>query len=333
MVPRVLPAKAPSSIAEAVALLREGELVAFPTETVYGLGGRALDPAHVARIFAAKGRPSTHPLIAHVPSADEARELCRGGSLGAAGVALAEAFWPGPLTLVVDRAAHVPRELTGGADSVALRVPRHPAALSLLRALGEPLAAPSANRFQSLSPTRAEHVVRSLGGEVRLVLDGGPCREGIESTVVDVRTDIPRVLRQGALSLEMLRRVCPRTALAEPSAPSRDELRASPGLDPKHYAPRARLLLVERAALAESVRRAEDAEGRPVGVLVLGPFDAREGVKVERLPSDAEGYAHGLFAALHRLDDEVATIVVERVPDDVAFDAVRDRLARASHLG
>lgn len=331
MVPRVLPAKAPSSIAEAVALLREGELVAFPTETVYGLGGRALDPAHVARIFAAKGRPSSHPLIAHVPSADEARELCRGGSLGAAGVALAEAFWPGPLTLVVERAAHVPRELTGGADSVALRVPRHPAALALLRALGEPLAAPSANRFQSLSPTRAEHVVRSLGAEVRLVLDGGPCREGIESTVVDVRTDTPRVLRLGALSLEMLRRVCPRAALAEPSAPSRDELRASPGLDPKHYAPRARLVLVERQALAEAVRHAEGERGRPVGVLVLGPFDARDGVKVERLPEDAEGYAHGLFAALHRLDDEVATIVVERVPDDAAFDAVRDRLARASH--
>ncbi|HSN34083.1 MAG TPA: L-threonylcarbamoyladenylate synthase, partial [Ideonella sp.] len=175
---RVLPADAPA-IAEAAALLRAGELVAFPTETVYGLGGRALDPAALARIFAAKGRPPTHPLIAHVTSPAEAAALS--SAWDARAERLAERFWPGPLTLVVPRAPSVPAALSGGKPTVAVRAPAHPVAQALLAALGEPIAAPSANRYQTVSPTTAAHVVRSLGDAIPLVLDGGRCQAGLES--------------------------------------------------------------------------------------------------------------------------------------------------------
>lgn len=338
MAPRVLPADSPASIAEAVRLLRDGQLVAFPTETVYGLGALALDPVHVARIFEAKGRPSSHPLIAHVADVKSARALAKGGTLGDVGEALAARFFPGPLTLVVEKAAHVPLALTGGGSSVALRVPAHPAALALLEALGAPLAAPSANRFQSLSPTEASHVVRSLGDAVALVLDGGPCEAGIESTVVDVRASVPlpRVLRLGALSLEALRSVAKGAVFEPTSAASRDEQRASPGLDPKHYAPRARLRVVARSEVAAVVAGLLD-EGARVAVLLVHDVALPSHVVREQLDASAEGYAHGLFSALHRLDaaegegeGEVDVIVAEDVPTLEAFAAVRDRLTRAS---
>jgi len=331
MAPRVLPADSPAAIAEAVRLLRAGELVAFPTETVYGLGALALDPVHIARIFEAKGRPASHPLIAHVASVSAARELAAGGALGVAGEALAARFSPGPLTLVVEKAAAVPAELTGGGPSVAVRVPSHPAALALLTALGAPLAAPSANRFQSLSPTTAEHVVVSLGDQVALVLDGGPCSAGIESTVVDVRGPAPAVLRLGAVSLAALREVVPGVVLEQPVVAG-GVTRPSPGLDPKHYAPRARLALVPRVVLADVVGALRD-DGARIGVLgAIGPLPKSEAN--EQLPADAEGYARGLFAALHRLDASgVDVIVVEEVPADDTFAAIRDRLTRAASDG
>ena len=329
MGPLVLPAHLPSSIEAAVRLLREGELVAFPTETVYGLGGRALDPVHLARIFAAKGRPASHPLIAHVASVGLARALAAEGSLGVTGERLAEAFWPGPLTLVVARGARVPGALTGGDPSVAIRVPAHAAALALLGALGEPLAAPSANLFQSLSPTRAEHVVRSLGSRVALVLDGGPCEAGIESTVIDVRGEVPRVLRPGALSLDALREVCPEVHCASPRIAEAGVTRPSPGLDAKHYAPRARLVLVPAANLAAVVARCA-ASGARVAALDASGATLPVEIKVERLDPSPERYARELFAALHRLDESgVDVIVVAEVPTTDAWMGVRDRLSRA----
>jgi L-threonylcarbamoyladenylate synthase len=229
----------PEIIADAVQVLRAGGLVAMPTETVYGLAARALDEEAVARVYAVKGRPPHHPLIAHVEGEEQARKLAASWPERAS--VLARAFWPGPLTVVVDRAAHVPAAVAGGGPSIAIRAPSHPVALALLHALGEPLAAPSANRFQGLSPTMAEHVVKQLGDAVDLVLDAGPCESGIESTVVDLRGGRPRILRPGALDLAALRRV-----LQDVEAPNESlrasEPRVSPGMEARHYAPRARLL-------------------------------------------------------------------------------------------
>lgn len=323
--PRVLPALAPESIALAAQLLRDGELVAFPTETVYGLGARALDPVHVARIFAAKGRPTTHPLIAHVDGPAMARGLV--ASWSPAAEALAAAFWPGPLTLVLERAGHVPPDVAGGGSSIAVRVPSHPCALALIRALGEPIAAPSANRYQGLSPTLASHVTRSLGDAVALVLDGGPCEAGVESTVVDVRGPTATLLRPGAVSLDALAAVWPVTAGPRLAAGER----ASPGLDAKHYAPRARLRLCAPGTLdahvAEQLARGLGA----VGALVTEGAPAPSGALVERLEATPKGYARGLFAALHRLDDAgVSVVLAEAVPDTTAWAAVSDRLTRAA---
>ena len=240
-------AAALAAYAESARVLRAGGLVAFPTETVYGLGARAFDERALARIFEAKGRPVHHPLIVHVEDEDQARTLAATWPEHAA--RLARAFWPGPLTLVVDRADAVPASVAGGAASVALRAPAHAVARGLLAALGEPIAAPSANRYQGLSPTIVAHVIKELGERVDLVLDGGPCEAGIESTVVDVRSASPRVLRPGALGLAELRAVVPDLRLRGGSAGS-GERRASPGMDERHYAPRARLVLAPNRAQA-----------------------------------------------------------------------------------
>jgi L-threonylcarbamoyladenylate synthase len=317
---------------EAVAVLRSGGLVAFPTETVYGLGGRALDPTSALRIFAAKGRPHTHPLIVHVEGEEEARPLAAHWSPRAA--RLARLFWPGPLTLVVPRGPRVPAVVAGGGESVAVRAPAHPIARALIRRLGEPIAAPSANRYQSISPTLAEHVVKSLGDAVDLVLDGGPCDAGIESTVVDVlgsESDPPRVLRPGALEIAALRAIEPAT-LASAAVLAEDASRVSPGMDARHYAPRARLLVVptREAALIEVEARVE--RGESVGLIVRGaPATLSRGVDLRVLPDAPAPFAAALFATLHALDDAGAkTIVVEAVPAGEAWWAVADRLMRAS---
>ena len=304
----------PDLIAEAVRVLRGGGLVAFPTETVYGLGARALDAAAIERIFVAKGRPRSHPLIAHVLDEAQARTLAREWNERAS--ALARAFWPGPLTIVVPRASAVPDAVTGGGDSVAVRSPAHPVAQALLAALGEPIVAPSANRYQALSPTRAEHVVRSLGDADVLVLDGGACSEGIESTVVDVRGALPEILRLGSVSREQLARVLPDVILAS-TAVAEGAQRASPGMDARHYAPRAKLHLVA------------DAEGARQRVEAL----RREGAEVAlaTLPLRADVAARELYALLHRLDDEgYAHIVMVRPPESPEWEAIADRLRRAA---
>lgn len=306
-----------AAIAEAAALLRAGGLVAFPTETVYGLGARALDAAALAKIFAAKGRPSTHPLIAHVLDARAAGPLSTGWDARAE--ELARRFWPGPLTLVVPRAPSVPPEISGGKPTLAVRAPAHPVAQALLAALGEPIAAPSANRYQTLSPTTAQHVVRSLGDAVPLVLDGGPCARGLESTVLDLTVSPPAVLRPGALPLSQLRPFVPDVVLA--AAVSDEGARHSPGQDPVHYAPRAPLTVGPRDVIlalagAALVLRGHGAPLRPDAIV---------------LPDDAAAYGRALYATLHALDDAgVEMIAVEAPPDDDAWLAVNDRLRRAA---
>jgi L-threonylcarbamoyladenylate synthase len=334
--PRVVPidpvTPGPATIAEAVHVLRDGGLVAFPTETVYGLGARAFDPRAVARVFTAKGRPSTHPLIAHVLDTGAARALAATWPREAS--VLADALWPGPLTLVVDRASHVPAAVSGGADSIALRVPSHPVARALLAALGEPIAAPSANRYQGLSPTLAGHVVKELGDAVDLVLDGGPCHAGVESTVVDVRGGAMCVLRPGAVDLGRLRAA----GAIEMHRETADAgtLRPSPGMDARHYAPRAQLLLAKNGdeALRIAALLLSPSQGERVGLLLCGAHESIAGearLVVRSLPGDPAEYARQMYRALHELDDAgVDVIVSQAVPDGEAWWAVADRQRRGA---
>lgn len=316
------------AVAAAAEILRRGGLVAFPTETVYGLGANALDAAAVARIFAAKGRPSYNPLIVHVADEASARELVREWPDAAS--RLATAFWPGPLTMVVHKRDVIPDIVTAGADSVALRVPSHPVALVLLRAARVPLAAPSANRSMELSPTTARHVERSLGDAVDLILDGGPTDVGIESTVIDLRGRRPAILRPGVLGARELEPVV--GPLVAPNELTDGEVRPAPGMLERHYAPRARLVLFERSEIDRIDEEARTAQGRGlrVGALVLDATIAGAD-DVIQLPSDATRYARALYAALHDLDERgCAVVFAQRVPEDGAWAGVRDRLQRAS---
>jgi L-threonylcarbamoyladenylate synthase len=298
---------------------------------VYGLAARAFDEAAVARVYAAKGRPAHHPLIAHVEGEAQARALAASWSERASLVA--KAFWPGPLTVVVDRASGVPAAVAGGGPSIAIRAPAHPVALALLRALGEPVAAPSANRFQGLSPTTADHVVKQLGDAVDLVLDAGPCDAGIESTVVDLRGVRPRVLRPGALDLAALRRVLP--DLETPTEMVRGaEARVSPGMEARHYAPRARLLLADTWEEARRIAYGLAGTGARVGLVTHEKRTTsvpEKQVLARSLPRDPAQYARLLYRTLHDLDDAgVDVIVVQGVPNDEAWWAVADRLRRGS---
>ncbi len=321
----------PAAIRSAAGTLRRGGLVAFPTETVYGLGANALDPEAVARIFAAKGRPSYNPLIVHLADAAAARALAAEWS-GAA-ERLAERFWPGPLTLVVPRRAAVPDVVTAGLPSVALRVPAHPVAQALLREAGIPVAAPSANRSTEVSPTTAAHVERSLGGRVALILDGGPTPVGIESTVVSLAGPVPTLLRPGTVSIEELRDTVGEVVPAS-QRPGATAARPSPGMLDRHYAPRAALRAAGREALAEELRDGSGTGGR-TAVLSLGGAPELPGADaVVAMPRDAREYAARLYATLHRLDDEgFERILVELPPDTPEWAGVRDRLRRASHPG
>jgi len=326
LVRRVEPAAPdPAVIAEAAGRLRAGGLVAFPTETVYGLGASALDADAVGRVFAAKGRPPTNPVIVHVPGAAEARLVAARWPAGAE--ALARRFWPGPLTLVLPRGAQVPLAVTAGLEQVAVRAPRHPVALALLRAAGLPVAAPSANRSTRLSPTTAAHVVAALGDRVDLVLDGGPTDVGIESTVLDLTGDVPRILRPGVVTATEIAAVLGVPVGVATGAVADDAARASPGMMALHYAPRARVVLAAGGEVPGAVARLR-AAGHRVGALVHRA-DPGEAALARRLPADPAGYARALYAALHDLDAACDAIVVEEVPDGEAWAGVRDRLARA----
>lgn len=323
------------AISEAADVLRSGRVVVFPTETVYGLGALALDPEAVKRVYAVKGRPPTHPLIVHVLDEDAAKK--HAAEWPALAEALARAFWPGPLTLVVPKGKDLPLAVTGGGDAVALRVPSHAVARALLAAVGEAIVAPSANQYQSLSPTRAEHVVAQLEGQELLILDGGPCPSGIESTVVDVRGAEPRVLRPGALTIEALRAVVPSLQFTRSAIKDDRAVRAAPGQGTRHYAPKAALVLARdrRAALALATERV--AAGESIALVLFGESRRRDepdpGTAIHVLPRTPAGAGAALYALLYELDAKnAARIVVEEPPNEPGWEAVADRLRRAAAL-
>jgi L-threonylcarbamoyladenylate synthase len=319
----------PESIHRAAAVLRGGGLVAFPTETVYGLGGNALDQAAVARIFAAKGRPANNPLIVHIASAAAARELA--GDWPAKAEALARRFWPGPLTLILPRPPIIPDAVTAGAATVALRVPAHPVALALLAAANLPVAAPSANLSSGISPTLAEHVLRALDGRIDLILDAGPTQGGLESTVLDLTTTPPRLLRPGLVSPGEIESVIGPIHLAR----QQTELPASfampsPGMLRRHYAPRTPLECIA----GDSGPRVEELckQGLRVGWVRFEPMLEKRlpGLVVACLPAEPAAAAARLYAVLHELDEaSLDRIVVELPPASDEWLAVRDRLNRA----
>ena len=320
----IVPADA-DAIRHAAAALRAGELVAFPTETVYGLGADASNAAAVRRIFEAKGRPADHPVIVHVRNLAAARDWVR--AMPRAATLLAKKFWPGPLTLILPRASHVHDMVTGGQDTVGLRVPSHRVAQALLAEFAGGIAAPSANRFGHVSPTRAAHVQDDLGELVAMILDGGDADIGIESTILAFRDDTPVLLRPGGISAVALAQILGRL----PEGASEDSPRASGTLD-SHYAPRtpANLVVAEglRAELAQLVERDE-------AVAVLARETTRpdefDGAWIQA-PREAAAYAHDLYANLRTLDRaNVDALLIEDVPDTAEWMAVRDRLLRATH--
>jgi L-threonylcarbamoyladenylate synthase len=294
------------SIIRAAAILRSGGLVAFPTETVYGLGADATNAAAVDRIFEAKGRPSTNPLICHVTDEQMARRYARDWPLAASRIT--DRFWPGPLTVVVSKTSDIPDNVTAGLPTVGLRAPNHELALQLLRVFDKPLAGPSANRSNHVSPTTADHVRHDLGNRVDMILDGGPCTVGIESTVLDVTALPPAILRLGGISQAQIEAVIGpvnfKTTLTSPASPA-----ASPGQQPVHYAPRAPAYRFD----------ASDA-GRV-------PFN---GPRIDLSP-DPQDYARRFYATLRALDAQhPPAIYIEVPPDTPAWAAVRDRILRAT---
>ena len=313
--PRIVAADT-AGIAEAAKLIREGSIVAFPTETVYGLGADATADTAVAKVFTAKGRPDFNPLIVHVKDAAAARGYVRWTDTAET---LAQHFWPGPLTLVLDRLPDCPLSLlvSAGLPSVAIRVPAHPIAQALLAASGRPIAAPSANRSGAVSPTTAAHVAASLGARVPLILDGGACAVGLESTVIDLTGTEPVLLRPGGLALETIE-----TAFGHPIASALDNPAhpKSPGMLERHYAPRAPLRL--------------DAENAEPGETLLGfgPFAPTGAVNLSAA-GDLEKAAANLFAMLHRLDETAERIAVMPIPETGLGRAINDRLRRAAKRG
>lgn len=328
------------AIVEAAEIIKAGGLVAFPTETVYGLGANALDAAAVARIFTAKGRPPQNPLIVHI--ADRAMLAAMTADWPPLAAKLAARFWPGPLTLVVHKHPHVPEIVTAGGPTVAVRMPSHPVALALIRASQTPLAAPSANVSTQISATRAEHVLRGLAGRIDLLLDGGPTTGGLESTVLDVTVSPPRLLRPGLVAPADIEAVSGPIAgverftagIAAAAEQSAEPLR-SPGMLARHYAPQVPL---ECQPQGDDWARVEDLrhDVRRLGWLAFGPVDADGscGVLIIEMPTEPEAYAAELYAALHALEAaEVERIVVTLPPTGEAWLAIRDRLRRASAAG
>lgn len=311
-------------IENAVAVLRAGGLVAFPTETVYGLGADASNPAALEKVFAAKGRPHDHPLIVHIAEAAQLADWAR--EVPPAATKLAKKFWPGPLTMILRRAPNVSHLVTGGQDTVALRVPSHPVAQALLRAFGGGVAAPSANRFGRVSATTAAHVRREFGDTVDCVLDGGAADVGIESTIVDLSGDKPTLLRPGWITAQQLQ-----DALGVPlEAPGAASPRA-PGTLAKHYAPQTPLLMMEADLLLE-LAASLARQGKRVAALARSALQPLlPGLVWIAAPLDAQGYAHDLYANLRRLDEAGCdTILVEAPPQEAAWVAITDRLARAA---
>jgi L-threonylcarbamoyladenylate synthase len=313
------------AIETAARIIREGGLVAFPTETVYGLGADATNARAVARVFELKGRPANNPLIVHVPGMDAAAELVE--RWPAAAEKLARRFWPGPLTLVLPRNARIPDIVCAGGPTVAVRCPDHPVALELLRRAGMPLVGPSANRSGGVSPTTAEHVRQSLKDAV-MVLDGGPCSRGIESTVVRIEGTSATVLRPGVITPEQLAEFVEIESYEPIVAPADAGPLPAPGMLRRHYAPATPARLFERSQRRAVMDRLF-TQGR---IAVMSHGMDLDHPMVIRMPASAAAYARELYAALHRADDAGAEAILIELPDEQGqlWDAIRDRLIRAA---
>ena len=324
-----------SSIARAAALLREGKLVAFPTETVYGLGADATNERAVAAIFAAKERPASDPLIVHIADLEQLPSVV--AETPPLALELARRFWPGPLTLVLPRAATIPLNVTAGGETVGVRMPASVVAQKLLRAAGIPVAAPSANRFMRTSPTTAAHVLADLDGRIDCVLDGGPCAVGVESTVLDLTATPPRILRPGAVTLEALREVAPE--IEGPATIGAGAIARAPGQMERHYAPRTPLVVFagrgQRALAAIRVEaQAALAQGKRVGALLpeneTGALNGLD-VRIESLGADLAAVSRNLYAALRALDSVGLDLLLTHTYDDEGLGlALNDRLRRAA---
>ena len=311
-------------IAHAAGILRGGGLVAFPTETVYGLGADASNERGVARIFTAKGRPADHPIIIHLAATDELERWAR--DIPAAAWSVAARFWPGPLTLILKRAPVVLNAVTGGQDTVGLRVPDHPVALALLNAFGGGIAAPSANRFGRVSPTSAAHVIAEFGNDVNCVIDGGACAVGLESTILDLSGENPRLLRPGAVTLDALAET-----LGELPTISATGAPRAPGCLPSHYSPDTPLRLVETAAIEPTVRSFLALQQAVAVLSVHPPTTGADGCRWLVMPADATEYGQVLYARMREVDTwGCRCILVELPPATIRWAAVRDRLWRAA---
>ena len=307
-----------SEVRRAAQILRAGGLVAFPTETVYGLGADAASEKAIARLYAVKGRPKDHPVIIHFASPDQAFAWAR--EIPQSARELGQRFWPGPLTLILKRSALAKHFVTGGQDTVGLRVPSHPVAQELLKAFSGAIAAPSANRFGRVSPTTPAHVREDLGKDVDLVLEGGPSEVGIESTILDLSGGAAVLLRPGAISREQLEAIIPITV-------GKSSVRHSGGLE-RHYAPRTPARMVPAHALDKEI-----SKRKSVAVLAFSRPDERVDFWL-RMPREPQAYAQRLYAALRELDGaNCEQILVEAPPDEPEWDAVRDRLKRACGEG
>jgi L-threonylcarbamoyladenylate synthase len=312
--------------AQAADILRGGGLVAFPTETVYGLGANALSSSAVDRIFRAKGRPSNNPIIVHVSDVAQAKTITLDWS--ATAERLAQHFWPGPLTLVLPKAPTIPSNVTAGGATVAVRCPAHQVAQALISAAGLPIAAPSANRSGHVSATTADHVQTDLGEEIDCILDGGAVLHGIESTVLDCTVYPPVILRPGPITAEDLEKVGLMTSGITQT--SDDVTFKSPGLLPRHYAPRCRLLIVQSADLQKAISEVTE---QPI-VLLHRPSERVQGIleSIERvqMPEKPQEYAKVLYGTLRSLEERVAVIVIHELPHGPEWEAINDRLRRAS---
>lgn len=317
-----------SNIQKAVALLRTGDTVAFPTETVYGLGADASNPKAIQKIFEIKGRPSNHPLIVHISDVEKIKTWAE--NIPDQAWLLAKKYWPGPLTLILPRKSNVPLEVTGGQNTVGLRVPDHPIALALLNAFGGGVAAPSANRFGCISPTTAQHVKEGLGDAVGMLLDGGPCRIGLESTIVSFINGEICLLRPGGLSLEEIEDTLHQKVLR----PSATHKVRAPGMLASHYSPKTPLAILPLNEL-ESRANELTAKGFTVAILQLGDAQksiSTSGVTTICLPAIAFEYGHQLYATLHKLDHEnFDYLLAEALPSTKEWLAVNDRISRAAH--
>lgn len=311
------------TINKAVSILRRGGLVAIPTETVYGLGANANDPEALRKIFAAKQRPIDHPLIVHLADASQLSEWA--SDISDSALLLAQHFWPGPLTLILKKAPGVSDLVTGNQETIGLRVPSHPVAHELLKAFGSGIAAPSANRFGRISPTTAEAVREELGDSVDLILDGGACEIGVESTIVDVTGEEPIILRPGMITATQIADVLKKSVVAK----KKDSPRVSGSLE-VHYAPQTKTRLIKSNDIESFLKKITEKE-LPLALMTRHKNFSHEKVEIITMPDNPEKYAHNIYQKLRELDKQnFRQIIIEEVPDSVEWDAIRDRLNRAA---